>query len=101
MKYVVIYLDMVKGRFHSKEELLSFLCSYLKVSFDDIEEQDSRIVSHKFNVDIYVDKSPRYIRQYNLTDAKENTKWFNSELLKDLIKAAREQQVEILKVESL
>ena len=101
MKYVVIYLDTVKRRFKKKSELLNFLFDYLKVHYEDDRELGSRKVYHNFNTDIYENKSPRFIHQYNLEDATEEVKWFNSELLKDLIKAAKEQQVEILKVESL
>lgn len=101
MKYVVIYLDTVKRRFEKKSELLNFLFDYLKVHYEDDRELGSRKVYHNFNTDIYENKSPRFIHQYNLEDATEEVKWFNSELLKDLIKAAKEQQVEILKVESL
>lgn len=101
MKYIVIYLDMVKGRFEKKFELLDFLFGYLKVHYEDDKELGFRKVYHNFNTNIYENKSPRFVQQYNLEDATEEVKWFNSELLKDLIKAAREQQVEILKVESL
>ena len=99
--YIVIYQDIVKGRFEKTSELLNFLFYYLKVYYEDYRELGSRKVYHNFNTDIYTDKSPRYVGQYNLKDAKESKKWFNNELLKDLCKAAKQQEVEVLEVESL
>lgn len=101
MYYQVVYYDIVKARCFDKEELLGFLCHYLKVYYEDNKETDTRSVYHKFNVEIYVDKSPRLVSQYSLEKATKEAKWFNRELFKDIIKVAKKQQVEILKVESL